>query len=110
MAEDISTDTDYISADSGINICAEKVHYNCAENLTKLFLQIARITLLSRIFNVQATAYVKIRTLHIPVVVRRTEMEKLTNLMGQYGTYQSGDIDCHQFVKSLSYRSAKSDM
>ena len=46
----------------------------------------------------------------MPVVVRRTEMEKLTNLMDQYGMYQSGDIDCYQFVKSLSYRSAKTDM
>ena len=44
------------------------------------------------ITKIQITTYIKIRTLHQPAVVRRSEMDKLTFLMEQYAKYQNGEI------------------
>jgi hypothetical protein len=38
---------------------------------------------------IQTTTYVKVRTIHMPAVIRRSEMEKLSNLMDQYSNLQA---------------------
>jgi hypothetical protein len=55
------------------------------------------------ITKIQITTYIKIRTLHQPAVVRRSEMDKLTFLMEQYAKYQNGETDRHQYIKAIGY-------
>jgi hypothetical protein len=50
------------------------------------------LAFLDVITKIQITTYIKIRTLHQPAVVRRSEMDKLTFLMEQYAKYQNGEI------------------
>ena len=38
---------------------------------------------------IQTTTYVKVRTIHMPAVIRRSEMEKFSNLMDQYSNLQA---------------------
>jgi hypothetical protein len=53
------------------------------------------------IYNHQTTTYVKVRTIHMPAVIRRSEMEKLSYLMDQYSKLQANEIDRYQFVKAI---------
>jgi hypothetical protein len=60
---------------------------------------------------IQTTTYVKVRTIHMPAVIRRSEMEKLSYLMDQYSKLQANEIDRYQFVKAIGYKySAKTDI
>jgi hypothetical protein len=60
---------------------------------------------------IQTTTYVKVRTIHMPAVIRRSEMEKLSSLMNQYSNLQANEIDRYQFVKAIGYKySAKTDI
>jgi hypothetical protein len=46
----------------------------------------------------------------MPAVIRRSEMEKLSNPMDQYSNLQANEIDRYQFVKAIGYKySAKTD-
>ena len=61
---------------------------------------------------IQTTTYVKVRTIHMPAVIRRSddsEMEKLS--MDQYSNLQANEINRYQFVKAIGYKySAKTDI
>ena len=53
---------------------------------------------------IQITTYIMMRTLNIPAVVRRSEMDKLTYLMDQYSKLQSGEKDHYHFIKAIGYK------
>jgi hypothetical protein len=60
---------------------------------------------------IQTKTYVKVRTIHMPAVIRRSKMEKLSYLMDQYSKLQANEIDRYQFVKAIGYKySAKTDI
>jgi hypothetical protein len=59
---------------------------------------------LDAIINIQITTYIMMRTLNIPAVVRRSEMDKLTYLMDQYSKLQSGEKDHYHFIKAIGYK------
>ena len=56
------------------------------------------------ITKIQITTYIKIRTLHQPAVVRRSEMDKLTFLMEKYAKYQNGERNRHQYIKAIGFK------
>ena len=41
----------------------------------------------------------------MPAVIRRSEMEKLSNLMDQYSNLQANEIDRYQFVNAMGFMS-----
>jgi hypothetical protein len=60
---------------------------------------------------IKTTTYVKVRTIHMPAVIRRSEMEKLSYRMDQYSKLQANEIDRYQFVIAIGYKySAKTDI
>jgi hypothetical protein len=62
------------------------------------------LAFLDVITKIQITTYIKIRTLHQPAVVRRSEMDKLTFLMEQYAKYQNGERNRHQYIKAIGFK------
>ena len=81
---------------------AESFHAHYNEQLYAAHLTI--FIFLDILSKIQTTTYVKVRTIHMPAVIRRSEMEKLSNLMDQYINLQANEIDRYQFVKAIGYK------
>ena len=63
--------------------------HTTTNNFMQLIPQYLFSSMLSKI---QTTTYVKVRTIHMPAVIRRFEMDKLSYLMDQYSKLQANEI------------------
>ena len=53
---------------------------------------------------IQATTYIKIRSMDTPAAVRRWEKEKTDYLMEKHGMYLRGEISRHDYIKTVAYK------
>ena len=60
---------------------------------------------------IQATTYVKMRSLDMPAAVRKQEKEKMDFVIEKYQLYVRGDITRSQYIRCVAYKySARTDL
>ena len=60
---------------------------------------------------IQATTYVKMRTLGMPAAVRKPEKEKMDFVLDRYNKYRNGEITRSDYIRCVAYKySARTDL
>jgi hypothetical protein len=102
--------TKYI-ADLLISKLTKRRQVVCSDQQRKIYAAHPTMFIFLDVLSKIQTTYLKVRTIHMPAVIRRSEMENLSYLMDQYSKLQPNEIDRYQFVKAIGYKySAKTDI
>lgn len=53
---------------------------------------------------IQATTYVKMRTLGMPAAVHKPEKEKMDFVLDRYNKYRNGEISRSDYIRCVAYK------
>jgi hypothetical protein len=91
------------------NIGSESFHSHYIEKFYSHYPNIYIFT--DVIQKIQATTYVKMRSLDMPAAVRKQEKEKMDFVIEKYQLYVRGDITRSQYIRCVDYKySARTDL